>query len=302
MADFFEKLNNICECDHDMPLSSMTTLRIGGYAKYVAYPDSDVALDEVLRLIKEYQLTYKLIGKGSDLLCSDDDYAGVIIRLDRYFNNAYFTEDKVTVQAGCSIIGLSIQAMKNELSGLEWASGIPGTIGGAIFMNAGAYKKCMKDIVEEVFVYRNGKLEWLSNEECEFSYRTSAFQKNTDWIVLGARLKLIFSDSHEIEEIMKNRKERRLASQPLEYPSCGSVFRNPDGMNAWQLIDGIGYRGKSIGDACVSEKHCNFIVNKGHATASDYLKLVREIQNKVKEKYDIELKTEMEMFNWSEKE
>ena len=302
MNDFYEKLNDICECDHDMPLSSMTTLRIGGYAKYVAYPDSDVALDAVLRLIKEFDLSYKVIGKGSDLLCSDDDFNGVIIRLDRHFNNAYFSENKVTVQAGCSIIALSIQAMKNELAGLEWASGIPGTIGGAIFMNAGAYKQCMNDIVEEVFVYRNNKLEWITKEECEFTYRTSIFQKHTDWIVLGAILVLQHSDSHEIEELMKNRKERRLASQPLEYPSCGSVFRNPEGMNAWELIEGIGYRGKSIGDACVSEKHCNFIVNKGHATASEYIQLVREIQEKVKEKYNVDLETEMEMFNWSEKE
>ncbi len=302
MVEFFERLSDICECDHDMPLSSMTTLRIGGYAKFVAYPDSDVALDAVLRLIKEYKVPYKVIGKGSDLLCSDDDFNGVIIRLDRHFNNAYFTEEQVTVQAGCSIIALSVQAMKNELAGLEWASGIPGTIGGAIFMNAGAYKQCMDDIVEEVFVYRDNKLEWITREECEFSYRTSTFQKHTDWIVLGARLKLQHSDSHAIEELMKNRKERRLASQPLEYPSCGSVFRNPEGYNAWQLIEGIGYRGKSVGDACVSEKHCNFIVNKGHASAKDYIQLVRDIQAKVKEKYGVDLETEMEMFNWSEED
>ena len=283
MRELIDELNDICETEVNMPLSSMTTLRIGGYAKYVVYPNSDIALDGVLRLLKLRNVPFKMIGKGSDLLCSDDDYYGVIIRLDRHFNKAYFTDDMVTVQAGCSTIALAYQAMKNGLSGLEWASGIPGTIGGAIFMNAGAYKSSMADIVEEVFVYRNGKLEWMPVEECEFSYRTSIFQKHSDWIVAGCRMRLKDEDPNKIEKLMEDRKQRRLSSQPLEFPSCGSVFRNPEGKNAWECIDGIGYRGKSIGDAYVSDKHCNFIVNKGHATAKDYITLVREIQQKVKE-------------------
>lgn len=302
MSEFFEKLSAISECEKNMPLSSMTTLRIGGYAKYVAYPDSDIALDSILRLCEKYDVSYMMIGKGSDLLCSDDDYDGLIIRLDRHFSRAYFDENILIVQAGCSTIALAQKAMQNSMSGLEWASGIPGTIGGAIFMNAGAYKMCMKDIVEEVFVHRNGQLEWISNEECEFAYRSSVFQKYRDWIIVAARLKMTPGDSQKIKELMQNRKERRLASQPLDYPSCGSVFRNPEGMNAWECIDGIGYRGKSVGDACVSEKHCNFIINKGHATAKDYISLIVEIQTKVKEKYDIDLETEMEMFNWSDKD
>ncbi len=190
MRELIDELNDICETEVNMPLSSMTTLRIGGYAKYVVYPNSDIALDGVLRLLKLRNIPFKMIGKGSDLLCSDDDYYGVIIRLDRHFNKAYFTDDMVTVQAGCSTIALAYQAMKNGLSGLEWASGIPGTIGGAIFMNAGAYKSSMADIVEEVFVYRNGKLEWMPVEECDFSYRTSIFQKHSDWIIAGCRMRL----------------------------------------------------------------------------------------------------------------
>lgn len=298
MDKFYDDMIRICECEKNMPLSSMTTLRIGGYAKYVCYPDSDVALDAVLRLTKKHAVSYKMIGKGSDMLCSDDDYDGLVIRLDRHFNSSYFSANEVTVQAGCSTIALAVRAMKNGLSGLEFASGIPGTIGGAVFMNAGAYRSSMADIIEEVFVYRNGKLEWIPNEECEFSYRSSTFQKHLDWIIVAARLKLTPADPNEIEALMKNRKERRLASQPLDYPSCGSVFRNPEGRNAWELIEGIGYRGKQIGDACVSEKHCNFIINKGHAKADDYLKLVKEIQTKVKQKFDVDLVTEMEMFNW----
>lgn len=302
MDDILEKFSEICETDTNMPLSSMTTLRIGGYAKYVVYPDSDIALDGIMRLIKENHIPFKMIGKGSDLLCSDDNYDGVIIRLDRHFDKAFFNEDIVTIQAGCSSVALSYQAMKNGLSGLEWLSGIPATIGGAVFMNAGAYKSCMADVIEEVFVYRNGKLEWISNEECNFSYRYSIFQDHRDWIVVGCRIRLHKGDVNEIEKLMNDRKQRRISSQPLEFPSCGSVFRNPEGSFSWQLIEGIGYRGKRIGDACVSEKHCNFIVNKGHASAEDYITLVREIQEKVKEKYGVDLKTEMEMFNFSEKE
>lgn len=298
MNDIYRQLSQIAETDKDMPLSSMTTLRIGGYARYVVYPNSDIALDLIIRLIHEQNLSYKLIGKGSDLLCSDDDYDGIVIRLDRYFNNAYFKDNEVTVQAGCSTVALAVQAMKNGLSGLEFASGIPGTVGGAVFMNAGAYRASMSDIVKEVFIYRNGRLEWIPCSECGFTYRHSCFHDHPDWIILAARLSLEPKDSKEINDLMQNRRERRLASQPLEYPSCGSVFRNPEGKNAWQLIDGIGYRGKEIGGACVSPKHCNFIINKNHATAKDYIQLVEEIQKAVKEKYGIMLETEMEKFNW----
>lgn len=298
MIDIYRQLSQIAETEKDMPLSSMTTLRIGGYARYVVYPNSDIALDLIIRLIHENHLSYKLIGKGSDLLCSDDDYDGIVIRLDRYFDNAYFKDNEVTVQAGCSTVALAVQAMKNGLSGLEFASGIPGTVGGAVFMNAGAYRASMSDIVKEVFIYRNGRLEWIPCSECGFTYRHSCFHDHPDWIILAARLSLTPKDSKEINDLMQNRRERRLASQPLEYPSCGSVFRNPEGTNAWQLIDGIGYRGKEIGGACVSPKHCNFIINKNHATAKDYIQLVEEIQKAVKEKYGIMLETEMEKFNW----
>lgn len=298
MKTLTEEISSIAETEVNMPLSSMTTLRIGGYAKYVVYPKTDIALDALIRLFKNRQLPYKVIGKGSDLLCSDKDYDGAVIRLDRYFNGAFFHDDTVTVQAGCSIIALAIEAMKNGLSGLEFASGIPGTIGGAVFMNAGAYRSSMSDIVREVFVYRDGRLEWIPASECCFGYRSSAFHEHLDWVIVAARLKLTHKDPDSIRELMDNRRQRRLASQPLEYPSCGSVFRNPEGMNAWELIEGIGYRGKRKGGAAVSEKHCNFIINENHATAEDYLSLVEEIQQKVKEKYGVELQTEMEKFNW----
>lgn len=298
MNELYEELKRFSEVDVDQPLSKMTTLRIGGNAKYTVYPENQVALDSIMRVIAEHGVSCKVIGKGSDLLCSDRDFEGVIIRLDRNCHQSYFDERTLTAEAGCSLILLAVEAMKNGLSGLEFASGIPGTIGGAVFMNAGAYKSSMADVIDEVLVLRDGRSEWISNEECEFGYRSSIFQKNPDWIILGARMTLTPKDSREISDLMDDRRKRRMASQPLEYPTCGSVFRNPEGMNAWQLIDGIGYRGRRIGDAMVSDKHCNFICNMGNAKADDYLQLVHEIQEKVYEKYGVMLHTEMELFNW----
>lgn len=297
MNTLLEELSVICHTEEKVSFRKMTTLRVGGEADYVVYPDNEVALDAIMRTIKKHQMSYKVIGKGSNLLCGDGPYHGVVIRLDRYFTDFFFAGNDVTVQAGCSIIALATEALKHGLSGLEFACGIPATVGGTIFMNAGAYKSSMSDIVEEVFVYKDGALCWMSKEECGFDYRTSVFQKHPDWIVTAVRLHLQPKNQEEIRSLMESRRERRFATQPLNYPSCGSVFRNPDGMNSWKLIDGIGYRGYMHGGACVSEKHPNFIVNKGDATARDYIELVEDIQKKVFDQYGILLKTEMEKFN-----
>lgn len=301
MKDIFEELSRYAQTERDRPLSTMTTLRIGGPARYVTYPENDISLDGIIRFLNKNEIPYKVIGKGSDLLCSDDPFEGVIIRLDRHYNDTVFDDNMITVQAGASIIVLAVEAQKQGLSGLEFASGIPGTVGGAIFMNAGAYKSSVSDILSEVFVYKDGKVEWMKKEDCEFGYRTSIFQKHPNWIILGARFQMTPKEKEEIKELMANRRERRMQAQPLDKPSCGSVFRNPEGKNAWELIQGIGYRGKQLGDACVSPKHCNFIVNNGNASAKDYYQLILDIQNKVKEEYDVELKTEVEMFNWKER-
>ena len=297
MSTLYEELAGICHTEKNVSFRKMTTLRVGGNAAYVVFPDNEVALDAVMRVIRKHGLTYKVLGKGSNLLCGDGDYDGVVIRLDRYFTDFFFAGNDVTVQAGCSIIALASEALKRSLSGLEFACGIPATVGGTVFMNAGAYKSSMSDVVEEVFVYRDGALCWMSSEECEFDYRTSVFQKHPDWIITAVRLHLTPKDADEIRSLMDSRRERRFATQPLNYPSCGSVFRNPEGMNSWKLIDGIGYRGHEHGGACVSEKHPNFIINKGDATARDYIELVEDIQKKVFDQYGILLRTEMEKFN-----
>lgn len=297
MSTIYEDLSRIAKTEKNISFQKMTTLRVGGNAEYVVYPENEVALDAVMRIIRKNSYPFKVIGKGSNLLCGDSDYHGIVIRLDRFFTDFFFEGNDVTVQAGFSIIALAQEALKRGLSGLEFACGIPATVGGTVFMNAGAYKSSMSDLIEEVFVYRDGSLCWMSGSECEFSYRSSVFQKHPDWIVTAVRLHLTPGNPDEIRSLMENRRERRFATQPLNYPSCGSVFRNPEGMNSWRLIDGIGYRGYMHGGACVSEKHPNFIVNKGGATARDYIELVEDIQKKVYDQYGIHLKTEMEKFN-----
>ncbi|MGN1389237.1 MAG: UDP-N-acetylmuramate dehydrogenase [Bulleidia sp.] len=297
METMLEQLKKVAAVETDVPLSSMTTLRIGGKAKYVAYPDDSVSLDSLIRIIRKNHLPFKLIGKGSNLLCSDRDYDGVIIRLEK-FNDFYIVDTSIVAQAGCSIIAVAYAAMKAGLSGLEFASGIPGSVGGVTFMNAGAYRSSMSDVIDSVFVYRDGKFEWVPNGQCGFGYRTSVFQSHPDWIVIAIRLNMVKGDPDEIRALMDSRRERRMASQPLDRPSAGSVFRNPDDVPAWKLIEGIGYRGHRIGDAQVSEKHVNFIVNDGHARAEDFLALTEEIQKLVKEKYGISLHMEVEKFNW----
>lgn len=298
MIDLYKELEALAEVEENIPLSKMTTLRIGGVARYVVYPENTLSLQGVMNKLNQNHIPYKVIGKGSNLLCSDEPFNGVIIRLDRYLCNAYFDNEHLVAEAGCSIIALSYEAMKNELSGLEFASGIPGTVGGVTFMNAGAYKSSMADVIDSVSVYRDGKIEWIQNADCGFSYRTSIFQKHPDWIILAVKMTLQKGNQKEIRELMDSRRERRMNSQPLDKHSAGSIFRNPEEIPAWKLIEGAGFRGKRIGDAVVSEKHVNFIVNENHASAKDFITLVTEVQKTVKDKYDIDLYMEVEKFNW----
>ena len=298
MIDLYKELEALAEVEENIPLSKMTTLRIGGVARYVVYPENTLSLQGVMNKLNQNHIPYKVIGKGSNLLCSDEPFDGVIIRLDRYLCNAYFDNEHLVAEAGCSIIALSYEAMKNELSGLEFASGIPGTVGGVTFMNAGAYKSSMADVIDSVSVYHDGKIEWIQNADCGFSYRTSIFQKHPDWIILAVKMTLKKGDQKEIRELMDSRRERRMNSQPLDKHSAGSIFRNPEEIPAWKLIEGAGFRGKRIGDAVVSEKHVNFIVNENHASAKDFITLVTDVQKAVKDKYDIDLYMEVEKFNW----
>ncbi len=298
MNEWISHLNEYCDVLENEPLALHTTYKVGGKARYFVYPKNEIALMRLLKEAKENQIETKIIGKGSNLLVSDDDYDGMVICLDRYFNEVIFEKNKVSAYAGQSIIYLAHEAMKRGLSGLEFASGIPGTVGGACFMNAGAYKSEMKDVVEAVWVLKEGNCVWMSVEECEFSYRNSIFKRNPDWVILAVRFHLTPKDPLEIKELMDSRRQRRMASQPLDKPSAGSVFKNPEDMPAWKYIEESGLRGKCINGAKVSEKHANFIVNEREAKAQDIYDLIELIQKSVYEKFNVFLKAEVECFNW----
>ena len=286
------KVGKVVDCPK---MKDYTTYKVGGECIAIVYPTNVENLIKLLKYLKENKIKYKVIGNGSNLIFSDERYDGVIINL-KEFDKLEINDTIVKAGAGYSLVKLSIKTAKLGLAGLEFASGIPGTIGGAVFMNAGAYKSDMGYIVSEVSVLTPDlEVKTLYNKDLDFHYRTSFLQKNPDYICLEAKLVLRSSNSNILMDIISERKQRRLMTQPLEYPSAGSVFRNPENDFAGRLIEELGYKGKNIGGAYVSDKHANFIINKDHATASDIIKLITEIKEKVKEKYNIDLIVEQEI-------
>ncbi|WP_297237638.1 UDP-N-acetylmuramate dehydrogenase [uncultured Faecalicoccus sp.] len=295
-----EKLEVYGKVLQNESMKKHTTYRIGGTVDYYIYPKNELALMRILQLLKEEQVPYHVLGRGSNLLCSDNHFHGAIINLDRTLNDFFFEKEGLLLaQAGCSIINLSIEAMKNSLSGLEFASGIPGSLGGALYMNAGAYKSDIASILKGVYILRDGKIEWVEKEDLDYGYRHSLFQNHKDWIILGGCFQLKEGNRKEIEDLMASRRQRRMESQPLDMPCAGSVFRNPEAMPAWKLVESLGLRGHKIGGAQVSLKHSNFIVNVDQtATCQNVLDLISLIQTKAKEVYDIDLITEVERLIW----
>ena len=273
-------------------ISDYTTYKLSGKINKVVYPDSLDKLKDLIRYLKDNKIKYMIVGNGSNLVFLGD-YDGVIIKLDK-FNGLNIDKNIVKVGAGYSLIKLSMTTAREGLSGLEFASGIPGTIGGAIYMNAGAYNASISDVVDSVTVLDdNLDIRKLSFEELLFGYRNSVLREK-DYICLEATLKLRKGKEEEILELIKNRKHRRLKSQPLEYPSAGSVFRNPEGDYAGRLIEEVGLKGMNINGAEVSNKHANFIINKGGASGEDIQKLIILVKKTVKERYGIELREEQE--------
>lgn len=278
----------------NISMKDYTTYKAGGNAKALIEPDSIENLKQLIEWIKQNKIKYKIIGNGSNLLFSDQLFDGIIIKLTK-LDHLKIDGTLVQVGAGYSLMKLALKTAKMGLAGLEFAAGIPGTIGGSVFMNAGAYKSDMGYVVQTVTVLTDKlEIKQLSNQDMDFHYRSSFLQARPDYICIEATLKLRKYDSKTLMEIIQDRKLRRLETQPLEYPSAGSVFRNPEGDFAGRLIEEIGYKGKRIGGACVSEKHANFIINDQNATSNDIKKLVLEIQEKVKQKYGIQLKVEQE--------
>ena len=277
-----------------------TTYKVGGIAKYFITPKDFDELIKLLKYLKENNIKYMVLGNGSNTIFSSKTFDGVIINLSN-LNKMEIKDDRIFVESGYQLIKLSMDAMNNCLSGLEFASGIPANVGGAIFMNAGAYKSDMSALIEEVtFLDENFELKTLKNKDLKFSYRHSLFQEN-DYVIISTILKLNPGNKDEIKELMDKRKQRRIDSQPLEYPSAGSVFRNPaEDIFAGKLIEDLGLKGYSIGDAKISEKHANFIINTGNATGEDIKSLIELVKNKVKEKYNIDLIVEQRFVNFGD--
>ena len=294
--NFYDKLNNVIAKDSillDEPMSRHTTFRVGGPADFFVTPKAKEEVRDVIRICKEAGMPYYIIGNGSNLLVSDAGYRGVIVQIYKEMNEVKVEGDLVKAQAGALLSGIAAKALGAELSGFEFASGIPGTIGGACVMNAGAYGGEMKDVLESVTVLTGeGKIIELGRNELELGYRTSVIAKK-GYIVLGAVLKLERGDGEKIKTYMDELKEKRVTKQPLEYPSAGSTFKRPEGYFAGKLIEDAGLRGFQVGGAQVSEKHCGFVINRDHAAAADIMELMRQVQIRVKENSGVDLEPEV---------
>ena len=278
---------------YDEPMKKHTTFRVGGPARALVEPGSAEDVKSVVEFCKNEQIPYYIVGNGSNLLVSDAGYRGVIVQIYKEMNEVKVEGDLVKAQAGALLSGIAAKALGAELSGFEFASGIPGTIGGACVMNAGAYGGEMKDVLESVTVLTGeGKIIELGRNELELGYRTSVIAKK-GYIVLGAVLKLERGDGEKIKTYMDELKEKRVTKQPLEYPSAGSTFKRPEGYFAGKLIEDAGLRGFQVGGAQVSEKHCGFVINRDHATAADIMELMRQVQSRVKENSGVDLEPEV---------
>lgn len=295
-----EKIYQLLEAaagtDHiyrEEPMKNHTTFRIGGNAEVFAAPDSADGIERVLQICREENIPCTVIGNGSNVLVGDRGVCGVVLQIYRNYASIRIEGTDLYVQAGALLGQTAAAAAREGLTGLEFASGIPGTIGGAAAMNAGAYGGEMKDVLVWVkAIDRDGHVRQYAAEELELGYRTSRIQKEA-LVVLGVKLSLQQGDPVKIRERMEELKEQRVAKQPLEYPSAGSTFKRPEGYFAGKLIMDAGLRGFSVGDAQVSEKHCGFVINRGNATAADVMALVSQVQTIVEEKFGVRLELEV---------
>lgn len=279
----------------DEDMRKHTTFKAGGRVKYFVTPDNVEGLKNLLAYLKEHNMEYFVMGNGSNLLVRDEGYDGVVIKIGQNMSHCEVLDNKIKCMAGAFLSKIARDAYENSLTGLEFAAGIPGMIGGAVAMNAGAYGGEFKDVVESVTVMdKEGNVLDLKNDEMDFSYRHSiVFEK--EYIVLSTVIKLEKGNKQEISEKMNGFMDARKEKQPLEYPSAGSTFKRPEGNFAGKLIMDAGLRGYTVGGACVSEKHCGFVINKDNATASDILKLMDDVAMIVKEKFDVELEPEVKI-------
>ena len=293
--EWIRKLGEQVEILVAEPMKNHTTFRIGGLADALALPKTPEEVAEVVRFCHEHAQPYYVLGNGSNLLVSDEGYRGLVLQLYRNFNDIQVNGETITVQSGAMLAAVARTAYQTGLTGLEFASGIPGTIGGAVVMNAGAYGGEMKNVLKEVTVLtKEGEVLVIPAKALELGYRTSVIPKN-GWIVLGAVLQLKKGDQEQILARMEELKEQRITKQPLDLPSAGSTFKRPEGYFAGKLIMDAGLRGFTVGGAQVSEKHCGFVVNRGNATAADVWELICEVKRRVKEMTGVELEPEVKL-------
>lgn len=275
------------------PMKKHTTFRIGGPAEYLILPQTTEEIADVIKLCRQEEIPWYIVGNGSNLLVADEGVRGVVIQLLRNFNQIQVEGCQIRMQAGAQNAAVAKRALDASLTGFEFAAGIPGTIGGAVVMNAGAYGGEMKDILKEVTVLDpNGMIRTISAEELELGYRTSIIARK-GYVVLEAVIVLKTGAPKEIKAAMDELKEKRVTKQPLEYPSAGSTFKRPEGYFAGKLIMDAGLRGFSVGGAQISEKHCGFVINKGNATAKDVTELMDETKKIVMEKFGVALEPEV---------
>ena len=276
------------------PMKKHTTFRVGGSADVLVQPD-ETALAAVLGLCRQYHVPYSFIGNGSNLLVGDKGIRGVVIEMTEPMGNIEVDGTKITAQAGAMLSKIANTAASNGLGGMEFAAGIPGSVGGAVVMNAGAYGGEMKDIIEKVYVLdENGAQLELDRDALDLGYRHSCIPEKK-YIVTKVVLELVPRNEAEIRSEMKELNEKRAEKQPLQYPSAGSTFKRPEGYFAGKLIMDAGLRGYQVGGAQVSEKHCGFVINKGDATAADICQLMRDVSDKVQAQFGVVLEPEVKM-------
>ncbi len=281
--------NNNLEYYENKSLKRYNSYKLDVVAKYIVFPKNEEELKSLLINLVVSNIKYIVLGNGSNVIFACDYYDGVVIRLDK-FNSLKVDGNHILVGAGYSLTKLAMVACEKGLSGLEFASGIPGFVGASVAMNAGAYTHSLSEVIVSVRVMTDdGKIKNMNANELEFGYRTSFFKKHKNYIILSCKFNLFYGDKNEIIELMEKRKIRRLESQPLEYPSAGSVFRNPDGNFAGKLIEDVGLKGYKLGGAMVSLKHANFIINYNKATGKDIVNLINLIKEKVRNKYNVDL-------------
>ena len=291
-----DEIKKIVQSDNvyeNEPMCNHTTFRIGGNADVYVNVINDHEVANLTKFLKEKNIPFFIIGKGSNLLVSDDGYRGVIIEIGSNYSGVRMMDATIVAKAGTPMSKLSRFAMENGYTGLEFASGIPGTVGGGVIMNAGAYGGEMRQVVYRVRVITpEGEVKMLSNADMEFEYRNSK-AKREGYIVLQSEFKLTRGEPEVIEGIMRDLGSKRKEKQPLEYPSAGSTFKRPEGYFAGKLISDAGLKGYSVGGAQVSEKHAGFLINKDHATAKDMYKLIQEVKQKVLDQFGVELEPEV---------